>query len=67
MENSLENLDLRNTIFYILNEFISKKKRNVHLGKVTGCDIAKPVLDSCLPFAKYVTLGIPFKLAVKWE
>ena len=35
--------------------------------KDTGCDVRKPVLDSCLLFAKYMTLGILFKLAMKWE
>lgn len=26
--------------------------------KDAGCDIRKPMLDSCLLFAKYMTLGI---------
>lgn len=33
----------------------------------TECDIRKSVLDSCLLFAKHMTLGILFKLAMKWE
>lgn len=44
-----------------------KNRKIIQLRKDAGCDIRKPILDSCLLFAKEYDLGVSFNLAVKWE